>query len=380
MQMGLLEFFRAHGYDVPTETARLLFAVSLPGALLGLVAMAYLDRWQRRSVLMISDVLRALTVVVIAVWLLPVVTGKLESRKLLAVYAMIFLNGSITTFFYPARYALLPNLVGNELLVPANTMMTVCIAVAGVGGRAVGGLVAEKMGVEWAVLANALAYLASVAMVWSIDMTPHATTSGEHAHPEGGWGEMKAGLDYLWSHKTALPLVLLAGALAFMGAVFVVAFVGFAMETLRLRTGGLGYLFVALGVGGAAGMIIISRAKRLAQYAWLPFAQLIVGGAMLTLLSAVANVWLAALLLMGLAVVGAPLLILLDAKLQAQVGDQRRGAVFAARGMLTSVTMVIAFWLQFGSKVFRDTPSPTIFLWLGEIGRASCRERVYVLV
>ena len=365
MQMGLLEYFRAHGYDVQTETARLLFAVSFPGALLGLLAMAYLDRWQRRSVLMICDVLRAVTVVVIAMWLLPVIAGRLESRGLMAVYAMIFLNGAITTFYYPARYALLPNLVGNDVLVQANTLMTTCLAVASVGGRAVGGLIAEKMGVEWAVLANALAYIASVALVWSIQMKPHATTGGANTHPQGGWGEMKAGMDYLWTHTTALPLVMLAGALAFMGAVFIVAFVGYAMETLHLRTGGLGYLFVALGIGGAVGMITIGRAKRLVHYAWLPFAELIVGGAMLTLMSTITSVWPAAVMLMVLAAVGAPLMILLDAKLQEQVGDQRRGAVFAARGMLTSVTMVVAFWLQFGTKLLRDTPPPTILLWLG---------------
>src|SRR5436309_204334 len=99
MRMGLIEFFRANEYEVKTEAAKLFFWVSLPGLLVGPVAIAYLDRWQRRSVLMISDALRTLTVVVIGAWLLPVVTGRLESRGLMAVYAMIFLNGTIATFY-----------------------------------------------------------------------------------------------------------------------------------------------------------------------------------------------------------------------------------------------------------------------------------------
>ena len=45
--------------------------------------------------------------------------------------------------------------------------------------------------------------------------------------------------------------------------------------------------------------------------------------------------------------------------------DVRRGAVFAARGMLTSATMIVAFWLQFGTKLFQRTPAPQIMLWLG---------------
>jgi hypothetical protein len=159
--------------------------------------------------------------------------------------------------------------------------------------------------------------------------------------------------------------VALAGALAFMGAVFIVVFIGYSMRTLGLNAGGVGYLFVALGIGGAAGMIMVTHAKRLARSAWLPFFQLLIGGAMLVLMSQVNNPWLAALVLAVLASVGAPLMILLDARLQEAVGDQRRGAVFAARGMLTSITMVVAFWLQFGTEFFRRTPAPVVMMWLG---------------
>ena len=33
--------------------------------------------------------------------------------------------------------------------------------------------------------------------------------------------------------------------------------------------------------------------------------------------------------------------------------------------MLTSLTMVVAFWLQFGTEFFKRTPAPTVLLWLG---------------
>ena len=77
------------------------------------------------------------------------------------------------------------------------------------------------------------------------------------------------------------------------------------------------------------------------------------------------SIWPAVLIVIVLGAVSATVLIYIDAKLQAQVEDVRRGAVFAARGMLTSATMVVAFWLQFGTAVFIRTPPPTILLWLG---------------
>jgi MFS family permease len=369
MRMGLIEFFRANQFDVKTETAKMAFAVALPGLLLGPLAIAYLDRWQRRSVLMVSDALRALTVVIIAAWLLPVVTGRMESRGLMAVYAMIFLNGAISTFYLPARAAMLPNLLTREQFIQANTLLTATVAVANVGGSGVGGFVAEKMGVEWAVTANVLAYLASVGLIWAIRMDPHPTTTGEYAHPEGGWGELKTGLTYLWEHKTALPLVLLTAVFAFVGSVLFVAFTGFATDLppygLGLGTGGLGYLVVAGGVGGGLGMVAIGRARQWTRSLWLPFLELTMVGALLMLLSRMTNAWLAGAVMAGLGAIAAPLMIPIDSKLQEQVDEKRRGAVFATRGMLTSATMCVAFWMQFGTAFFRKTPCPTILWWLG---------------
>src|SRR5664280_1643637 len=248
MQMGLLELFRSHHYDERVETAKMLFALSLAGLLFGPFAMAYLDRWQRRNVLIVSDVLRALVVVIIAVWLLPLVAGRVEERHLFVVYAMIFLIGTITTFYYPARAALVPNLVPIDDLVPANTLFAASLAVATVGGRALGGFVAEQMGLEWAVLANALAYIASVVIIWRLRVEPHAASLAAGGPANSGWSELKTGLAYLGKHRLALPLVMFSGLLAFLLSILAVIFVGYAFKTLQLGTGGFGYL---VGAGGA---------------------------------------------------------------------------------------------------------------------------------
>jgi len=365
MQMGLLELFHAHHLDERAETAKLFFAVSLPGLVLGPVAIAYLDRWQRRGVLMISDALRTVCVVGILVCLLPLMAGSITQRNLLPVYLIIGCIGSITTFYLPARSALLPNLVEAGDLVKANTLFAASLAVAMVGGRALGGFVAEEMGVTWAVLANAVAYVGSVALLWRIRMTPHATTVSTTDHPRGGWTEFRTGVAYLLEHPTALPLVILAGIFAFLLAILVVTFIGYAMDTLGLRTGGVGYLIAAGGVGAAFGIGAFSKGKAWTQADWLPFAQLVVAAGALVALSQTTSVWLAAGILVVLGAVASTVQIHIDAKLQAQVMDVRRGAVFAARGMLTSATMIVAFGLQFGSAVFRRTPPPTVLWWLG---------------
>ena len=327
--------------------------------------MAYLDRWQRRSVLIVSDAFRALVVVGIALWLLPIVTGRVEERHLFVVYAMLFLIGVITTFYCPARSALIPNLVDAKKLIPANTLFAASLAVATIGGRALGGFVAERMGVEWAVMANMVAYIASVAILWRLRVAPHAALLAVNGRPHNGWSDLKTGLLYLWKHRLALPLVALTAIFAFLLGILVVVFVGYALDTLELGTAGLGYLVGAGGVGGALGLVAFGRGESWTRANWLPFIQLIAGGVILALLSVCRNLLLVVPLMIVLGGVASTVMIHIDAKLQEQIADQRRGAVFAARGMLTSLAMIVAFWLQIYTAVFRDTPAPTVLLWLG---------------
>ena len=141
--------------------------------------------------------------------------------------------------------------------------------------------------------------------------------------------------------------------------------VGYAQKTLELGTLGLGWLGGAAGLGAGLGVICLGQGRKWTRSIWLPPAQLVVGGGLLGLLSMTDRPWVAVPVLMALGAVVATAVIPIDAKLQEEVDDKRRGAVFAARGMLTSATMIVAFWLKFGTSILRTTPPPRILLWLG---------------
>jgi MFS family permease len=366
MQMGLLEIFRAHGYDVRVETAKFSFALALPGLVLGPFAIAWLDRWQRRGVLIISDGIRAVLVAGVVVWLLPLITGRIEQRSLLAVYIAVGVIGAIATFYLPARSALLPNLVEPGYLMKANALFAASLAIATIGGSAVGGFVAERIGVTWAVSANAVMYLMSVMFLWRIRVDPHASATAMTGIKNSGWSEFRIGMIYLWEHSSAMPLVILSGVFAFLLGILVVVFVGYAMKTLGLQTAGVGYLVAAGGIGAGAGIGLLGHGKPWTHSDWLPFAQLLMAAGALICLSLITNAWLAAPVVVVLGAVAATVLIYIDAKLQTQVEDARRGAVFAARGAVTSATMCVAFGLQIWTSVLRQTPAPRVLLWLGE--------------
>ncbi len=366
MRMGLIEVLREHRhFDKRVEIAKLSFAVAVPGLIFGPLVMVVLDRWQRRSVLIISDIIRGVVVLAIAFWLLPLLSGQVENRGLQLVYWMTGVLGIIATFYLAARSALLPNLVDTDDLVHANTIFGIALALATVVGITLGGLIAEKVGVLTTVLANVAMCLVSAGLLWNIRMAPHATTATQYPGTRNGWVELKIGLEYLWTHPTALPLVLLNGVFMFIVGILAVVFVGYAMDTLQLSTSQVGYLALAGGAGAAVGIGSLSTQHRWTKSTWFPVAYLVIMGGALVMLALTVRIWVASIGIIMLGGVIATMLIYFDARLQAQVEDSRRGAVFAARGMLTSATMIVAFWLQFGTDLFRRTSAPTVFFWLG---------------
>jgi predicted MFS family arabinose efflux permease len=339
----------------------MLFAVALPGLLFGPLAMAYLDRWRRRTVLLASDGFRAVLAVGIVVWLWPLVTGRMEERHLFTVYALIFVIGTVATFYLPTRAAWLPGLVPVGQLMRANTVFTASLAVAAVGGRALGGFVAEQCGVLVGVGANVVAYLLSVFWVSRIPCPPPAPG----ARHENGWQQLATGWAYLRGHRLALRLVAVAGVFALLGGLLLVELIGYAMDTLGLRTGGVGYLIGAGGAGAALGLAACAGNRPWTRADWLPATFLALAGALLVALGWTTSVWVAVPVVVVLGAASAVVAIHVDSKLQEHVAEERRGAVFAARGMLTSLTTVVAFWLQFGTRLLKETPAATVLGWCG---------------
>ncbi len=365
MRMGLLEVFKFCGLNQEVEIAKMFFALTLPGLLFGPFAVAHVDKWPRRNLMVFCDAVRALLLAAMVAWLWQALGAEGRPQHLRWAYVIIFLVGVIVTFYLPARYALLPNLVDPDRLIPANTLLATGLAIGSVGGMPLGAYVAVKLGPLWAVSANAVAYLVSIELLRRIRVETHATARNRRIDPEGAPEQLKEGLVYLWRHPTVMPLVLVAGAFAFLAGILVVTVVGYAEKTLALGTLGLGWLGGAAGVGAGLGVVLLGRGKDWTRSIWLPPVQLILGGVLLGLLSTVREVWLAVPLLVALGGIGATAMIPIDARLQEQVEDHWRGAVFAARGMLTSATMIVAFWLKFGTNILRITPPPTILMWLG---------------
>ena len=149
----------------------MFFAATLPNLLLSPIAGTFVDRWDHKEVMVVSDILRAAIVLVLP---LAAVTN------IILVYPLIFLVTSISVFFRPARVAILPRIVPEEDLLSANSALWVGETIADVIGYPLAGLFVALLGsaVPLAFWVDSATYLASAALLATIVVQARPRSDG----------------------------------------------------------------------------------------------------------------------------------------------------------------------------------------------------------
>lgn len=238
-----------HVYD-ETESglwvAALLIADFLPIVLIGLLLGPLIDRLSRRRLMIASDLVRFGVFAA-----LPFVDTPG------AVVALAAVSGIATGFFLPAVYAGLPNLVPEEELTNANSLLQTVETLAWMVGPIVGGLMLTAWGTSVPYAVNAVTFLVSAALVARI---PEGKLRSEESLSRGHWRDVADGFRLV---VTARPLrtVLVVWNVALIGSAAInVAEVVFAKKTLDAGNLGFGVLIAASGVGLVLGSFLAAPA------------------------------------------------------------------------------------------------------------------------
>lgn len=257
----------------------LFIARALPPFLLGPVAGVVADRFDRRNVLILSDILRAC--IVLGFLLVD------RPDRLWLLYVLTVLQFSVSAFFEPARAALVPALVEADELLTANTLSSITWSAMLALGGAIGGLTASLFGVRVSLIVDAASFLASAVLVLSI--TGQFQSEAAHAL-ETGWQNFVDGLNYVRKNLD-VGLVTLVKALGQVGSFDIISAL-YAARVFREGQDGattLGLMFTAFGLGSVIGPLISNRLgdsstiwlRRaiLGGFMCMPLAWLIVGTA-----------------------------------------------------------------------------------------------------
>ncbi len=233
----------------------LFLARLLPPFVLGPLAGIVADRFDRRKILIASDLLRALVVLNFLfirseqdIWLLYVVT---------------IVQLSISAFFEPTRAALMPGIVDRRDLVTANALDGTTWSTMLALGAALGGLATALFGTMASFLIDAATFLISAWFVSRIAAPgPTALAPDESGDNNVGWGAFVAGVRYLWQRPSVLVIALVkaSSSLAFGGiAVVEVAFAKEIFPLGRDGSGTLGLIYLAIGLGTGLGPLVARR-------------------------------------------------------------------------------------------------------------------------
>ncbi|HMN59163.1 MAG TPA: MFS transporter, partial [Anaerolinea sp.] len=226
-------------------------AAAIPALLLGPVAGVFIDRWDRRKVMIISDGMRALLVLLMLL--------VRSADQVWIFYLANFLVACTSQFFMPARNAVLPLVVADrDDLLAANGLMQLVGTVGFLAGPALAGFAIAAWGEAPAFLANSLGYLASALAVMTM-VVPRTTRS--QFPPTGALGvvlaELRSGLAFLFGNRSTLGvMVMLAVAQLGIGA-FIVVWVPFLQRYFNQGAQGVGLVDSSFGAGMLLGGLLL---------------------------------------------------------------------------------------------------------------------------
>lgn len=181
--------------ESPLALALTFLVATIPNLLFSPLAGAFVDRWDQKQVLVVSDLLRAAFVLLIPVAVLI---------NVWLAYPLVFLVTTVSIFFRPARSAVLPRIVSEDELLAANSAMWVGETLAEVVNYPLAGLFVLFLAssLPLAFWLDAATYLASAALLATMIVPPVIrrlrtdATAGAGADGEGASdAEAEAGLD-----------------------------------------------------------------------------------------------------------------------------------------------------------------------------------------
>ncbi len=300
----------------------------LPWAIASPIAGLLVDRFDRRRVMIVTDLMRA-----------GVVLGFLlidEADEVYLVYVFTTLQVVIGSAFHPAQSASIPNLTSRSELVTANTLMAVTWSVLLTFGAAVGGLAADLLGLKTVFVIDSASYIVSAFFIFRTVIPQHTDkpTSGHVLRTA-----LREVIDG-WQHVRRFPrigriaLAKASWAVAGGALVYMLALLGEQLVPGR-EAAAIGILFAARGFGTGIGPII-ARALVKNENQWPAFLGgcIVFSGLCYCLVGVMPWSYLIAVPIVIAHAAGGANWVFSTVMLQKRTQDRFRGRVFATEWLL----------------------------------------------
>jgi MFS family permease len=315
------------------------FAGQIPSFVLAPFAGVLIDRWDRRRVLVATQILSALQSALLALF----------AFTHIAIVHIILLNlmqGLINTFDTPARQAFVVDMIEDRADLPnAIALNSSMVHGARLIGPLVAGVLIALFGEGWCFAVDAASYLAVIASLVVMTVAPRPP----RAHASRVADDLRDGARYVAGHAPIRSVLLLLALVSLMGMPFLVLMPMIATDVLGGGAYLNGVLQSASGVGALAGAVWLARRAGVDGLGRvIGFAALVFGAGLVAFARSTA-VWLSIPLLV---VVGFAMIVQMAASntvLQTLVEEDKRGRVMSFYTMaffgMSPLGSLLAGWL-----------------------------------
>ncbi|MGV2826628.1 MFS transporter [Myxosarcina sp. GI1(2024)] len=349
--------FQLPNQPISKWVSPITIAFTIPAILFGSLAGVYVDRWQKKSILVISNLIRGILVLILPL-LLWTSTGKLFgwgiSLGFVLMLGITFAVSTCTQFFAPAEQAAIPLIVKDKHLLAANSLYTTTMMALLIVGFAIGepllscadwlgtraGL-PSNIGKE--ILVGGAYAIAGIILLWL--NTGERQQNLERKQPHV-LSDIWDGIQYLKTNKRVRNALIQLVILFSVFAALVVLAVSMADAIPQIDADQFGILLAAAGVGMSASAAILGHWGQKFDRARLSFLGSVgVASSLVGLSWATTNLWLAlaitALLGAFAALVGIPM----QTTIQSKTPPEMRGKVFGLQNNAVNIALSLPLFL-----------------------------------
>jgi MFS family permease len=237
-----------------------LMATAIPSLIVGLIAGVFVDRYDRKRIMLWSNILQA-----VLVGLIPFVI----SINVLGIYVVILLNAAVKQFFDPANESLVPDIASDEELAAANSLLQIASFGSNAIGFAGAGLLASLFDINFAFFIDALTFVVSAICIWFVRVPRNApleeeTTVGVVVE------NLKEGVGTLLGTPILRTLFILALPYIFSVGLWNVLLLPFAFRILGASEFAYGVQEALTSVGFVVGSLLMARfSYKLSEGSWI---------------------------------------------------------------------------------------------------------------
>ena len=232
----------------------LYIAFTIPAILLTAIAGVFIDIWNKKIVMIITNILRGCIIL-----LLP-----FFDKTLMSLYVLAFLLSSVTQFFVPAEASIIPSVANKYQLMTANSLFATTMMGSLIFGFALGDPMINIFGIDYVHLGIGLFFFLSAFCLLFVKYKPLVKTVETKTN---FWSDMKEGLVYIKNAPVVRSAMLKLAALFSIIVMLSIMSIGLSQKYLYPNNPAMGaqkfaYIVVFCGLGMVFGAFLVGQRFR----------------------------------------------------------------------------------------------------------------------